>query len=156
MTAGPAWRTGRFLCPIESASLASSTADVRWAESAAASAVAWSISVIRTIPQTAVRGLDSLGGWSQFKIRANSKLEFNAGFGLDNPYSAEIRAAAPSLPYLNGGQLLVQNRSGMVNFIYRPRSNLLFSTEYRYLQSLGLYSANNSADQINMMMGVLF
>ena len=106
-------------------------------------------------PATAVRGLDSLGGWSQFKIRANSKLEFNAGFGLDNPYAAEIRAAAPSLPYLNGQQLLTQNRSGLVNFIYRPRSNLLFSTEYRYLQSFGLYSAN-SADQINMMMGVLF
>ena len=107
-------------------------------------------------PATAVRGLDSLGGWSQFKIRATSKLEFNAGFGLDNPYSAEIRAAEPSQPYLGGQPLLVQNRSGLVNFIYRPRSNLLFSTEYRYLQSFGLYSVNNSADQINMMMGVLF
>jgi hypothetical protein len=106
-------------------------------------------------PTTAVRGLDSLGGWSQFKIRATSKLEFNAGFGLDNPYTAEIRAAEPSQPYV-GGLLLVQNRSGMVNFIYRPRSNLMFSTEYRYLQSFGLYSVNNSADQINMMMGVLF
>ena len=107
-------------------------------------------------PTTAVRGLDSLGGWSQFKIRATGKLEFNAGFGLDNPYSAQIRAAGPSQPYLDGQHLLVQNRSGMVNFIYRPRSNLLFSTEYRYLQSLGLYSFNNSADQINMTMGVLF
>jgi hypothetical protein len=105
-------------------------------------------------PTTAVRGLDSLGGWSQFKIRANSKLEFNAGFGLDNPYAAEIRAAEASQQYVGG--LLVQNRSGMVNFIYRPRSNLLFSTEYRYLQSLGLYHFNNSADQINIMMGVLF
>jgi len=103
---------------------------------------------------TAVRGLDSLGGWSQFKIRANSKLEFNAGFGLDNPYAAEVRAAAPSQRYVGG--LLVQNRSGLVNFIYRPRSNLLFSTEYRYLQSFGLYSVNNSAEQINLMMGVLF
>jgi hypothetical protein len=107
------------------------------------------------IPATAVRGLNSLGGWSEFKIRANSKLEFNAGFGLDNPYASEIRAAAPSQPYL-GGPLLVQNRSGLVNFIYRPRSNLLFSTEYRYLQSFGLDSVNNSGDQINMMMGVLF
>ena len=107
-------------------------------------------------PSTAVRGLDSLGGWSQFKVRATSKLEFNAGFGLDNPYSAQVRAAAPSELYLNGQHLLVQNRSGMANFIYRPRSNLLFSTEYRYLQSLGLYSFNNSAEQINMTMGVLF
>ncbi|MGA8151620.1 MAG: hypothetical protein WB952_11770 [Terriglobales bacterium] len=105
-------------------------------------------------PATAVRGLDSVGGWSQFKIRANSKLEFNAGFGLDNPYRGQIRPAAPSQQYVGG--LLVQNRSGMANFIYRPRSNLLFSTEYRYLQSLGLYRFNNSGDQINIMMGVLF
>ena len=105
-------------------------------------------------PSTAVRGLDSMGGWSQFKIRANSKLEFNAGFGLDNPYAAEVRAAEASQQYVGG--LLVQNRSGMVNFIYRPRSNLLFSTEYRYLQSLGLYHFSNSADQVNIMMGVLF
>jgi len=109
-----------------------------------------------TSPTTAVRGLDSIGGWSQFKIRASSKLEFNAGFGMDNPYSAEVRAGGPSELYLGGQRLLVQNRSGLVNFIYRPRSNLLFSTEYRYLQSLGLYSFNNSADQVNVMMGVLF
>jgi hypothetical protein len=105
-------------------------------------------------PNTAVRGLDSVGGWSQLKFRANSKLEFNAAFGLDNPTSAEVRAAAISQQYV--GPLLVQNRSGLVNFIYRPRSNLLFSTEYRHLQSFQLYNVNNSAQQVNMIMGVLF
>jgi hypothetical protein len=48
-----------------------------------------------------------------------------------------------------------QNRSWLTNFIYRPRSNLLFSAEYRRLrtaQSLG----DNTAEQINLMMGVLF
>jgi len=36
-------------------------------------------------PYTTLRGLDSIGGWSQFKFQVNRKLEFNAGFGLDNP-----------------------------------------------------------------------
>lgn len=105
------------------------------------------------IAATPVRGLDSRGGWSQLKFRATGKLEFNAGFGVDNPTTAEVRAAEASEAYL--GPILVQNRSGLVNFVYRPRSNLLFSTEYRHLQSFQLYG-NNSAEQVNMMMGVLF
>lgn len=103
---------------------------------------------------TAMRGLDSIGGWSQFKFKANSKLEFNTAFGLDNPTASELRFGAASQSYL--GPLLAENRSAFVNFIYRPRSNLLFSTEYRFLQSFPLYGSAENAEQINMMMGVLF
>jgi len=103
---------------------------------------------------TQVRGLDAIGGWSQFKFKATSKLEFNAGFGLDNPTASEVRGAAASESYV--GPLLVQNRSALGNVIYRPRSNLLFSGEYRHLQSFELYSASESAEQFNLMMGILF
>lgn len=105
-------------------------------------------------PATAIRGLDSRGGWSQLKLRATRKLEFNAAFGLDNPTAAEVRASSASEEYV--GPLLVQNRSGLVNFVYRPRSNLLFSTEYRHLRSFPVDSASNSAQQVDMVMGVLF
>jgi len=105
------------------------------------------------LTSTPIRGLDSRGGWGQFKFRANPKLELNAAFGLDNPTASEIRGAAFSgYP----GPLLVQNRSALVNFVYRPRSSLLFSTEFRHLQSFQLYGVNNTAEQINMVMGVLF
>jgi hypothetical protein len=103
---------------------------------------------------TAIHGLDTIGGWSQLKFKATSRLEFNAAFGLDNPTSSEVRAGSSSQAYL--GPLLVQNRGGLVNFIFRPRSNLLFSTEYRFLQSFPVSSSNNTADQFNVMMGVLF
>jgi len=105
-------------------------------------------------PYTDVRGLDSIGGWSQLKFKVNSKLEFNGAFGLDNPTASELRAAATSQPYV--GTLLTQNRSAFVNFIYRPRSNLLFSTEYRFLQSFPLNQTAENAEQVNVMMGVLF
>jgi hypothetical protein len=105
-------------------------------------------------PYTAIHGLDTIGGWSQLKFKANSRLEFNAAFGLDNPTSTEVRAGSGSQAYV--GALFVQNRGGLVNFIFRPRSNLLFSTEYRYLQSFPVSSSNNTADQFNVMMGVLF
>ncbi|HTZ96831.1 MAG TPA: hypothetical protein VMB18_10560 [Terriglobales bacterium] len=105
-------------------------------------------------PNTYVEGLDSVGGWSQLKFKLNSKLEFNTAFGLDNPFASELRTGATSQPYV--GMLLTQNRSGFVNFIYRPRSNLLFSTEYRFLQSFPLYQSSENAEQVNVMMGVLF
>lgn len=107
-----------------------------------------------TLAQTEVNSLDTIGGWSQLKFKASQKLEFNAAFGLDNPTGSEVRAAAGTEMYV--GPLFTQNRGGFVNFIFRPRSNLLFSTEYRHLQSLQLYGIDNTAEQVNMMMGVLF
>jgi len=103
---------------------------------------------------TQLRGLDSRGGWSQLKLKANPKLEFNAGFGLDNPNAAETRFGAASEPYV--GPLFTKNLSGLANFVYRPRSNLLFSTEFRHLQSFPINGTSLSAQQVNMVMGVLF
>lgn len=107
-----------------------------------------------TLAQTEVNSLDTIGGWSQLKFKASEKLEFNAAFGLDNPTASEVRGASGTEMYV--GPLFTQNRGGFVNFIFRPRSNLLFSTEYRHLQSLQLYGIDNTAEQVNLMMGVLF
>lgn len=105
-------------------------------------------------PATRVIGLDTVGGWSQLKIRATSKLEFNGAFGVDNPFAEDVRAFPVSVSYAD--PTLVQNRSGFVNFIYKPRSNLLFSTEYRRLRTFQINDGSQSAEQINMIMGVLF
>jgi hypothetical protein len=105
-------------------------------------------------PTTQVRGLQSEGGWSQLKLRATSKLEFNGAFGLDNPFAEYLRDFSQGQNYL--GPPLSQNRSALVNFIYRPRSNLLFSTEYRHLKTYQLDSGAWSAEQVNLMMGILF
>jgi hypothetical protein len=106
-------------------------------------------------PATQVLGLDSIGGWSQLKLKATNKLEFNAAVGLDNPTTAELRAATASLPYLFG-PLFVQNRGALVNAVFRPRSNLLFSAEYERLRTSQLYDVKNSADRFNLIMGILF
>ena len=97
--------------------------------------------------------LNSAGGWSQLKFLATSRLEFNGAFGVDSPFGRDLRAIpSPAGVYPN---VLVANRSALANFIYRPRSDLLFSGEYRHLrtsQILNYYSA----DQVNVTMGVLF
>ena len=101
-----------------------------------------------------VQPLNSVGGWSQLKFRATSKLEFNGAFGVDNPYAADVRTYPVSPNYVPS--LLLQNRSAMVNFIYRPRSDLLFSGEYRYLRTFDLDAGSPTSEQVNLMMGILF
>jgi len=104
-------------------------------------------------PTSAFRPVNSAGGWSQLKFMANPKLEFNGAFGVDAPFSADIHAFASPIGYYPN--VLAANRSAMANFIYRPRSNLLLSGEYRHLRTSELGVLNN-ADQVNLMMGVLF
>jgi len=51
---------------------------------------------------------------------------------------------------------LTRNRSEFANFIYRPRSNLLFSTEFRALRTFAVDGSSQRANQLNLIMGVLF
>ena len=104
-------------------------------------------------PYTQFRGLNAVGGWSQIKFLATSRLEFNGVFGLDDPFGSDVRA----FPNPIGTYPIVfaANRSEMANFIFRPRSNLLFSGEYRHLRTSQV-SSYNTAEQINLMMGVMF
>lgn len=106
-----------------------------------------------TNPYTSILPLNSAGGWLQLKFSATSRLEFNAVFGTDNPFSADIHAfPAPTSVY---STVLAANRSEMMNFIYRPRSDLLFSGEYRHLRTSQITNVYG-ADHVNLMMGVLF
>ena len=103
---------------------------------------------------TQIRALDSIGGWSQLKFKASSRLEFNGAFGLDNPYAEDLRAFSTPVSYFD--PFIAQNRSGLVNFIYRPRSDLLFSAEYRHFRTFDVLAHGPTAEQVNLMMGVLF
>jgi hypothetical protein len=101
-----------------------------------------------------VRGLNSVGGWGQLKYRPANKLEFNAAFGIDNPYAADLKYFY--YPQSYGNPKLARNLAGFVNVIYRPKSDLLFSAEYRQLETYTLTNGGSSAGQLNLMMGVLF
>jgi len=110
-------------------------------------------SVLLSDEGTRVSALNSVGGWSQLKFSATSKLEFNGGFGVDNPFAGDVRGfpLSPGFP-----APLLQNRSSLLNVIYRPRSDLLFSGEYRHLRTFDIDAASPTADQLNLIMGILF
>lgn len=101
-----------------------------------------------------VHGLNTIGGWAQASFQASPVLEFNAGYGLDNPLSNQFRRFALA-QNLSNRELSI-NRTAMANAIYRPRSDLLLSVEYRHLQSARLASQNASAGNLGLGIGLLF
>jgi hypothetical protein len=103
---------------------------------------------------TQVQVLNSVGGWAQLKYRPASKWEFNAAFGMDNPYATDLRYFP--YPQSYGDATLARNQGSFVNVIYRPRSDLLFSAEFRHLTTYTITNGGNSASHLNLMMGVLF
>jgi len=107
-----------------------------------------------TLPSTEVQALNSIGGWAQLKYRPANKWEFNAAFGMDNPYAADLKYF--QYPQSYGDATLARNQGSFVNMIYRPRSDLLFSAEYRHLTTYSLTDGGNGAGHLNLMMGVLF
>jgi hypothetical protein len=114
--------------------------------------VLWNGSLIN--PTTDVYGLNSLGGWAQLKFKVTPKLQFNGAFGQDNPYASDLRE--------NGGNEnaygapLSKNQSAFVNFIYQPRSDIVFSLEYRRLKTFLLDKNANAANLITLSVGYIF
>jgi hypothetical protein len=106
------------------------------------------------LASTEVQALDSVGGWAQMKYRPANKWELNAAFGMDNPYAADLKYF--EYPQAYGNPTLARNQGSFVNIIYRPRSDLLFSAEYRHLTTYTLINGGSNAGQLNLMMGVLF
>ncbi len=105
-------------------------------------------------PSTTIYGLDSAGGWLQLKFKPNAKLEVNFAYGQDNPFANELRSSPASANYY--GPLLSKNLSPFVNFIYRVRSDVLFSVEYRRLQTYTLDKIPDIANQLAISLGYTF
>lgn len=103
---------------------------------------------------TRIRGLDSAGGWSQLKFRLTPKLELNGVFAEDNAFASDVRGFAVDAD--NFTTILGRNRGALGNMVYRPRSDLLLSAEFRRLHSSPVYSNAVTTNQINLAMGILF
>jgi hypothetical protein len=91
-----------------------------------------------------VHPLDDVGGWAQLKEKFSERVELNGAYGIDNAFGGEVRrdSIATGTLYQN----LARNQTYTGNVIYKPTAYLLFSLEYRYLQSspeLGAAAASN-------------
>lgn len=104
---------------------------------------------------TKFRPLNSIGGWSQLKFRANPRWELNSAAGQDNVLAEDVLWAGG----LRGEfipRLLSRNRVAFGNVIYHPRSNLVLSFEYRHIWTWQANGASRTADQVNLGAGISF
>ena len=95
-----------------------------------------------------------IGGWSQLKFRWNAQNEFNVAAGTGGRKSAALRQIlgasfpAPLIP--------ARNEMIFANYIFRPRSDLVFSAEYRRIRTYEVTGAPDSAGQVGLALGFLF
>jgi hypothetical protein len=100
------------------------------------------------------RPLDDVGGWAQLKEKLTERIELNAAFGLDDVFAGELRPYA-----VPGGtiyQSLARNRTYTGNVIYSPSAYLLFSLEYRHLESSPVIGSPASSNIIGLGAGYKF
>ena len=103
---------------------------------------------------TRIVGLNTVGGWSQLKIKPLSRLEFNVAAGADNPLASDLRIFPNPMGSFFPPH--ARNQSLFANTIYRPRSNLLLALEYRRLRTYLVDDAKSTADHVNLAIGVSF
>jgi hypothetical protein len=106
-----------------------------------------------------VHALDDVGGWAQWKARAGQRVEFNTGYGADNPFAKEVKAAAafmagssPGLTYSG----LARNRALYSNVIWSPSAYLQFSLEYKRLWTNFASGPTAFSDSIGLGAGYKF
>jgi hypothetical protein len=98
------------------------------------------------------RALDDVGGWAQLKESFSERLEFNVAFGVDEVFARQLRPYAGSSAYQN----LARNRTFTGNVIYSPSAYLLFSLEYRRLESSPVVGSTAGTNVIGLGAGYKF
>lgn len=100
------------------------------------------------------RPLDDVGGWAQLKEKVDERLQFNAAFGMDQVFASTLEHY-----YVSNGSMvqnLARNRTFTGNVIFSPSAYLLFSLEYRHLDSDPIEGGGNQSNIIGIGAGYKF
>jgi len=100
------------------------------------------------------RALNDVGGWAELKRRFGQRFETNAALGIDNVFANDLRRYAyTGAPlYLD----IARNRTFTGNVIYSPTAYLLFSVEYRRLNSWQLSAPSAGTNVTGLAVGYKF
>ncbi|HUB52895.1 MAG TPA: hypothetical protein VL986_12135 [Terracidiphilus sp.] len=101
------------------------------------------------------RGLNDEGGWAQVKWRISRDVETDVATGEDNAFAGDLRGSN----YATGSEVyqnLARNLTAYGNVIYRPRTYLLFSAEYRQIRSWPIAGSADNDHIFGLAAGYLF
>jgi hypothetical protein len=101
------------------------------------------------------RGLNAIGGWTQFKTHFGRSLEANASIGVDDGFSGDFHslqfpATATEV------QLRARNKMVVANLIFKPKTYIILSPEYRRIWTWPIYGAGSTADIFSLSAGYQF
>jgi len=104
---------------------------------------------------TAYEGLDAIGGWTQLKAHLGQSVEANGSIGLDNGFAGDFHAIVFP-PTATATDLRARNRMAVGNVIFRPKTYLILSPEYRRIWTWPIYGARSTADIFTLSAGYQF
>jgi uncharacterized coiled-coil protein SlyX len=102
-----------------------------------------------------LHGLNAGGGWTQLKTRFTSELETNAAMGLDDGFARDFHAMV--LPATaTAAQLRARNRMLVGNVIYRPKTYIILSPEFRRIWTWPINNQGNTLNVYTLSVGYEF
>jgi hypothetical protein len=101
------------------------------------------------------RGLNAVGGWTQLKTRFGQSLEANAIIGVDNGFARDFHTLVfPTTA--TEIQLRARNEMVVGNLIFRPKTYLILSPEYRRIWTWPINGTANTANIFTLSAGYQF
>jgi hypothetical protein len=101
------------------------------------------------------RGLNAIGGWTQLKTRFGQSLEANAVIGLDDGLARDFHTLVfPETA--TEIQLRARNEMVVGNLIFRPKTYIILSPEYRRIWTWPIYGFGNTANIFTLSAGYQF
>ena len=102
-----------------------------------------------------LHGLNAIGGWTQFKTRFSSSLETNLSIGQDGGFARDFHAVVQS-PTAAAGQLRARNQMLVGNLIFRPKTYIILSPEYRRIVSWPITGVAGTLNVFTLSAGYQF
>ncbi|MES2390282.1 MAG: hypothetical protein V4555_01475 [Acidobacteriota bacterium] len=102
-----------------------------------------------------VRAVATAGGWTQLKARFSPRLEANAMYGIDDSFKRNL----DDIVLLSSTNFLAntsRNQTFGGNLIFRPKAALIFSPEYRHIETWGYKGTPNVASIFTLSAGYQF
>jgi uncharacterized coiled-coil protein SlyX len=103
----------------------------------------------------ALSGLNAIGGWSQIKTRFGQSTETNLSIGMDDGFASDFHTVVP-LATATVAQLRARNKMVVGDLIYRPRTYIILSPEYRRIWTWPITGAPATLDIFTLSFGYEF
>jgi hypothetical protein len=104
---------------------------------------------------TDLHPLNAIGGWTQFKTRFSSSLETNFSIGQDDGFARDFHALVLA-PTDTAAQLRARNKMVVANLIFRPKTYIVLSSEYRRIWTWPINGPAATLDIFTLSAGYQF